>query len=173
MTINRKNIRLPPQNYIGRQAYFITICCDLRRPHLASAHVANRTIALLKECAASQFFFLHAYCAMPDHLHLLVEGSTTGANLLNFIRIFKLRTAFEFRKRHKCRLWEISFYDHILRKADSIEDVACYIWWNPARKGLCGLPSAFPHSGSQTIHWMQRAGQTPSWTPPWKDKEPI
>src|SRR6266481_9894571 len=30
----------------------------------------------------------------------------------------------------------MSYYDHILRPSDQIEDVACYIWWNPVRKNF-------------------------------------
>jgi putative transposase len=168
MMPHRKKTRLPSQNYIGHQAYFITICCDLRRPYLADATTARRVIALLHECAASQSFLLHFYCAMPDHVHLLVEGNIPNADVVNLIRTFKLRTAFEFRKRRGIRLWEMSFYDHILRHADAIEDVARYIWWNPVRKALCLSPEDFPYSGSQTTRWMQQPARVCSWTPPWK-----
>jgi len=110
---------------------------------------------------------------MPDHLHLLVEGNTHRSGLLNFMRVFKLRTAFEFRKSTNLRLWEMSYYDHILRRADALEAVACYIWWNPVRKQLCAAPAAFPYSGSNTIQWMQCSAKPPEWSAPWKPEEPI
>lgn len=177
MLVFRKGTRLPRENYIGRQAYFVTICCNMRQKHLAEPRVANRVIALLRECAAHQSFLLHAYCLMPDHLHLLAEGTSFQSNLIEFMRVFKLRAAFEFRQSHGLRLWEMSYYDHILRPSDPIEDVACYIWWNPVRKSLCSSPQEFPYSGSQTIPWMQRATHNTSWSAPWKSatpaKEPI
>ena len=105
---------------------------------------------------------------MPDHMHILVEGNNQEANVLEFVRIFKIRTAFEFRKDRKRPLWEKSFHDHVLRRADALEDVACYIWSNPVRKGLCSSPEEFPFSGSETIPWMRRVTQACSWTPPWK-----
>jgi len=116
---------------------------------------------------------LHAYCVMPDHMHILAEGRRPEANVLQFVRIFKIRTAFEFRKARKLRLWEKSFYDHILRRADAVEDVACYIWWNLVRKNLCSKPSEFAFSGCETISWIQRSTPSPKWAPPWKAKEPI
>src|SRR5271155_3797324 len=125
---SRKTIRLPSANYLGLQAYFVTICCDLRRPHLAQYAVANRAATVLHECAARQNFQLHAYCLMPDHLHLLAEGTTPQSNLREFVRVFKLRTSFEFRQSHNVPLWEMSYYDHILRRFDGLESVACYIW---------------------------------------------
>jgi hypothetical protein len=39
--------------------------------------------------------------------------------LLEFIRLFKQRTAFQFRKSHRRALWERSYYDHILRPCGS------------------------------------------------------
>src|SRR5882724_2727669 len=173
MPFNRKVPRLPHENYLGRVICFFTICCDLRRPHLADAAFASRAVSILKECAASTSFLLHAYCVMPDHVHILVEGNHSNADALQFVRIFKIRTAFEFRKARKLRLWEKSFHDHILRRADALEAVACYIWWNPVRKQLCAVPAAFPYSGSNTIQWMKSSAKPPEWSAPWKPEEPI
>ena len=172
MTIFRKNTRLPPENYIGPRTYFVTICCDMRQNHLAEPRMADRVVTLLREGAAHQSFLLHAYCLMPDHLHLLVEGTSPHSDLLEFMRVFKLRTAFEFRKTHGARLWEMSYYDHILRPSDPVEDVARYIWWNPVRKRLCSSPQEYLYSGSLTIPWMQRAMLHASWSAPWKGTNP-
>jgi len=87
----RKQIRLRPENYQGRQSYFVTVCCDSRRTYLGKAEIAERVITLLRECAAHASFLLHAYCVMPDHLHFLAEGTSGEANLPEFVRVFKLR----------------------------------------------------------------------------------
>lgn len=168
MTIHRKVARLPAQNYLGRQTYFVTICCDHRAPHLHEQTTAHGILALLQECAACHSFVLHAFCLMPDHLHVLAEGTRDRCDLPEFIRLFKQRTSFEFRKSHRRPLWERSYYDHILRPSDRVEDVACYIWWNPVRQKLCARPHEFPYSGSQTIHWIERSSTTTSWSAPWK-----
>jgi len=166
MTIHRHVARLPPENYLGRQTYFVTIYCDHQAPYVAEKTTAHHVLSLLLECAASHSYRLHAYCLMPDHLHILAEGAHDRCNLLEFIRLFKQRTAFQFRKSHRVALWESSYYDHILRPADQIEDVACYIWWNPVRKRLSTSPQEFPYSGSQTIDWIKRATSGTSWKPP-------
>ena len=167
---SRKPTRLAAANYLGQQAYFVTICCDLRRQHLADCGVAGRAAVLLHECAVRQGFQVHAYCLMPDHLHLLMEGMTPQSNLREFIRIFKLRTALEFRQSHHLPLWEMSYHDHILRRSDCLESVACYIWQNPVRKQLCESPKDFPFSGSRTIPWMQCSAVPVTWSPPWRAK---
>jgi putative transposase len=170
MPLHRRVARLPPQNYFGRQAYFVTICCDRRAPSLRDPATAQSVLALLLQCAATHSFLLHAYCVMPDHSHVLTEGLHDRSDLHEFIRVLKQRSAFAFRKSHSRRLWEMSYHDHILRPSDGIEDVACYIWWNPVRKKLCAHPQEFPFSGSQTIDWIKRSAAVPSWTPPWKTR---
>jgi hypothetical protein len=82
MTIHRRVARLPPENYLGRLTYFVTICCDHRAPYLREETTAERVLSLLLECAASHSYRLHAYCLMPDHLHILVEGAHDRCDLL-------------------------------------------------------------------------------------------
>ena len=167
MTIHRKTPRLRPEEYIGQKTCFVTICCDRREHYLGDSQIAAPVLQALLECAVRESFRLHAYCLMPDHLHFLAQGTDTHSNLLEFIRLFKQRTAFWFRKSAGKQLWEMGFYDYILRAADSIEGVAAYIWWNPMRKGLCAEPAEFPFSGSQTIHWIKNTDPQTPWSPPW------
>ncbi|MGB7844780.1 MAG: transposase [Candidatus Acidiferrum sp.] len=114
----------------------------------------------------------HAFCLMPDHLHLLAEGAHAHSDLREYIRLFKQHSAFELRKFSRNRLWEKSYYDYVLRPADSIESVACYIWWNPVRKHLCAFPREYPFTGSQTIDWMTHSAAASDWTAPWKVAAP-
>ena len=39
-----------------------------------------------------------AYVFMPDHLHLVVEGATAKTDLLTFVKKFKQRTGYLFKK---------------------------------------------------------------------------
>ena len=109
---------------------------------------------------------------MPDHLHFVAEGMEDTCDLVKFVNDFKQRTSYEYRQSHRRQLWQTRFHDHILRRADAVEDVACYIWMNPVRKGLCTDPSLYPLSGSQTIEWMKRCFSGTAWTPPWKADTP-
>jgi putative transposase len=168
VTVNRRVARLASGDYVGKQSYFVTVCCNRRAPHLGEPATAQRVIALLRECAAGHAFLLHAFCLMPDHAHVLVEGTHERSDLREFVRLFKQRSGFEFRKSRGEPLWEMSYYDHILRPAEQIEDVACYIWWNPVRKGLCSQPCEFPFTGSQTIEWMKRSLVGTAWRAPWR-----
>src|SRR5690348_5891561 len=111
MPIHPRVAPLASKKYIRRQSYLLTNFFYRRKPYLSDVRTAHRTLDPLSDCASKSSFVLHAYFLMPDHLHLLVEGSHDCANLLEFIRVFKSRTAFEFRKRSHRRLWEMSFHD--------------------------------------------------------------
>ena len=173
MPIKRKSTRLPQENYLGQRSYFITVCCDQRHPHLASPSSANMVISILLDVTHKQHFLVHAYCSMPDHLHFLIHAVAIDANLLRLMKEFKSRTAFRFKKDNNCQLWEMSYYDHILRHGDAIEDVACYIWNNPVRKNLCLRPQEYLFSGSQTIDWIKSLRDGKPFAPPWKSNRPV
>jgi putative transposase len=168
----RKNIRLAAENYIGRRWYFVTVCREKRQRIFRDAAHAEWLTQHLRDAAAKHAFKVHAYCIMPDHLHLLVEGSKDSSNLLAFMAEFKQQTAKEWRKLYRSTLWQKKFYDHILRRASSPETVAWYIWMNPVRKGLCQEPQQYPHSGSFTVDWKGRPQPAEAWAPPWKQKMP-
>jgi REP-associated tyrosine transposase len=172
MPANRKNTRLPPARYRGRQSYFLTSCTDRRFPHLAPQTTAENVQRILMECALKHSFLLHAFCLMPDHVHILAAGTSSTSDAREFIHLFKQRTAFEFRRTNNGRLWEKSYYDYILRPGDSIESIACYIWWNPVRKNLCPDPAHFAFSGSHTIDWIRCCANGNLGSAPWKSRAP-
>jgi putative transposase len=164
----RKPLRLPAAHYLGRRIYFVTMGTENRAAFFADHSTGHWALEQLLAIAANYDFTLHAYCAMPDHLHFLSEGLSNTCDWVKFVNTFKERTAYQFRKTHGNRLWQMRYYDHILRPKEALEDPACYIWWNPVRKGLCDTPNLYPLSGSQTIDWMKRSSATTRWTPPWK-----
>jgi putative transposase len=105
----------------------------------------GRLVATCLECLASSAsrygFEVVAYCFMPDHVHVLVAGSH-DASLGRFVQHFKQATG-------HCHpgLWQRSYYDHILRQEEDLEDVARYIWANPVRAGMVEHMLAYPYSG--------------------------
>jgi putative transposase len=168
VSFQRKKIRLPASRYTGKQIYFVTLCCEDRRPIFANESLGHRLAAELSGAAAQEGFAIHAYCVMPDHFHLLAEGLNDECDLIRFVSFFKQQTGFAYQKRFGRELWQSRYYDHVLRKAQATEAVAWYIWMNPVRKGLCSAPQDYPLSGSQTIDWRSRCTAAPSWSPPWK-----
>ena len=102
-----------------------------------------------------------SYCFMPDHLHLLLSGDKTSS-LKDFMRAFKQKSSFHFKKTSGKALWQRSYYDHILRKEEDIREIALYIFRNPIRKGLVSRIRDYPFLGSDVFdcNLLEEDGQT-------------
>ena len=168
MSFQRKKIRLPASRYTSKQIYFVTLCCDGRRPVFTAESLGHWLVKELLNSAAQEGFAIHAYCVMPDHVHILVEGLIETCDLVRFVSSFKQLNGFSYEMKNARLLWQSRYYDHILRKAVAAHAVAWYIWLNPVRKGLCSAPQDYPLSGSLTMDWKSRCTSAHTWLPPWK-----
>jgi putative transposase len=165
----RKNIRLPKREYLGTKIYFLTICCEKRVPLFADAERARLIVGAIRDCAEKTGFRLHAYCVMPDHVHVLAEGSSKDSDGATFVRRFQQKAGFLLRDGKTARIWQRSYYDHILRSAEDCDTVAWYIWMNPVRKGIVQVAWEYEFSGSETVEWPpSNCGVNEGWAPPWK-----
>jgi len=143
-----KRPRLRDFDYIGPYAYFLTILTKKRDAHFKEAQIVSHLINILLETAKSEGFDVLAYCFMPDHLHILVMGRDGKSDLKRFMGLFKQKAGYWFKKINNKSLWHISYYDHVLRKEESIESVITYMLENPVRKGLVLDFKEYPFSWS-------------------------
>jgi putative transposase len=142
----RKKIRLPLPVYKQGHAFFITISTHQKYPWFRQHfRLCETAIKLMRDLAFANGIKIYAWCIMPDHIHLLLQGK----EIIGFIRLFKGKMTPEARsidpKRH---LWQRSFYDHALRKEESLSDIVCYIWENPVRAAIVENPLDYSWSGS-------------------------
>jgi len=140
--------RLPSPLYSGTKRYFITINTYGReRIFVNDYNFQSVKNVLVKTCENGRFL-LWAFCFMPDHVHLFLEGIKIDSDLQRFIKIFKQMSGYTFKKQTGKKLWSTSFYDHILRKEECAVEVIKYILNNPVRKGLVSLWYEYSYSGS-------------------------
>ena len=139
--------RLANYEYAGTQWYFVTINTADRKSAFSDASLASSVIDTLASTAADTGFELLAYCLMPNHLHMLASGLRDDSNLGRFLQRFKQLTGFYYKQATGQQLWHRSYYDHILRKEESAEDIAAYIWHNPVRAGLSVEAASYAFSG--------------------------
>ena len=85
---------------------------------------------------------------MPDHVHVLVYGTSLQADLKAFMIHFKKLTGFSYRRETGFKLWQAGYHDHILRGEETTETVARYILENPLRAGLSVTFGEYPFAGS-------------------------
>jgi len=99
------------------------------------------------QTAADQRFAVPAYCLMPDHAHLLVEGTTAASDLRRFVSRFKQQTGFTFAAQRGARLWQDGYHDRIPRRRSDADDRSLHS--RESRQGrLVARFDEYPHSGS-------------------------
>jgi REP-associated tyrosine transposase len=147
--------RLSAWTYRGPHRYFLTFCCNHRRAVFVDAEVVAVALEQILRSATRHAFAVIAYCFMPDHLHLLIEGRDDASSLIAFARDIKQRTGYRWRGKADGVLWQDGYYERVLRGDEQTLSVAKYILENPVRAGLVREPGDYPHAGSLVFTWPQ------------------
>ena len=116
--------------------YFVKLSTDGSEPFLVDRTLVGDLLKILRDQSEISDFFVWAYCFMPDHLQLLVEGRCRGADMSRFLSGFKRRSDWLFRQRRRRRLWRQDCRKLALKEADPILSVARFIFENPVRRGI-------------------------------------
>ena len=95
--------------------YFLTICSKDRARVFLDEAIAKSTIDQFLIAATAEAFAVLAYCLMPDHLHLLVEGTTDQSNLRQFVKRAKQHSGAMFALANGRPLWQEGYFDRVLR----------------------------------------------------------
>ena len=146
LPVRKRPARLACFDYVGPCRYFVTLCTAGKRPVFAHSFDYTLTLGILSRVAGRFGIDVLTYCFMPDHLHLLLEG-TENTDLKEFIRVFKQMTSY-YCNDDSGILWQRSYYDRILRRDEDSVAVARYILNNPVRRELVEAVTDYPYSGS-------------------------
>jgi REP element-mobilizing transposase RayT len=112
-----------------------------RAPVFANPHYADMACWILRQRRD-----LLAFCLLPDHLHLLVRD---GTQLVARIGAFKAYSTKLLRDLgHLERVWQHSFWDHVLGPNERLRDVAGHILASPVRAGLVDDPALYRYQSS-------------------------
>ena len=85
---------------------------------------------------------------MPDHVHLLLEGTAEDSHLPPFVARAKQHAALEFSIKFRYCLWQPGFHERVLRDDEPTFEVIRYTINNPVRAGLVDDPRHYPFWGS-------------------------
>src|SRR6476646_9945579 len=136
--------------YLGFYRYFLTIC-TFNRIHAFDREPTVRMATMqLSRTADERGIEVIAYCFMPDHAHVLMQGKYASADFREFVRLFKRRSSYEWKRTHRTMLWQRSYFEHVLRDDEDTIAVARYILENPVRAGLVTQIEDYPYLGSMT-----------------------
>jgi len=144
--------RLKDLSYRGHYRYFITIRSHDFTRRFVNDDVVGKALATLKIVADKECFSVWAYCFMPDHVHLLVEGLDSHADMRRFVSLFKQKTGYWYRRTYNERLWSSNYYEHVLRDDEATIAAVKYIIRNPVRRGLAEDYDNYPYSGSFVLN---------------------
>ena len=135
-------------NYVGLHRYSLTFCTDRRRHLFRTPVVVGPVLAQISRAATENQFAVIAYCFMPDHLHLLIEGRSDESDCKRFIARAKQYSGFYYAKARHGVLWQRYGFEHVLGDEELSVVVARHILENPIRAGIVQRVEDYPFAGS-------------------------
>jgi putative transposase len=121
--------------------YFLTICCRVRHQNqLALDSVARELFETVSYRNQKQIWFAQVFLLMPDHAHALISFPRSGKSIKSILSQWKEWTAKQVRID-----WERDFFEHRLRREESLQQKADYILNNPVRAGLVQNTEDWPY----------------------------
>ncbi len=130
-----------PQVTSTRGTFFVTAITANRRRLFQTETNANLFLDILQHYRTQGLYKLHAYVAMPDHVHLLL----TTDNLPNAMK--HIRGGFSRRLASKLDVWQRGYVDHHVVTREEFEIRRTYIHQNP---------SCPPHHPTQRVPLLLR-----------------
>ncbi len=147
---DKKIIRLQNYDYSANGAYFITICTH-NREHLFGSVGADSISARMVKKVYGEIIGKYDNVSspisvvMPNHFHsiIIIERNDTEVvpSISKIVQEFKRYTTCEYIKLVKNgilkpfdkRIWQRSFYDHIIRNENDFNEIWMYIENNPLK----------------------------------------
>ena len=150
----RKHPRLDNFDYSSNGAYFVTICTQDRKCVLSRTtgsqtansesgveytnfgRIAEQQLLLLPQ--RYSYLSVDNYVIMPNHIHALfvlgdfTAGASPRPTLMDIVCTYKSLTARECKKHGLTgKLFQSSFYEHVIRCQTDYDEVFNYITENP------------------------------------------
>jgi putative transposase len=144
-----KNQRLDPTLYSRAGIIcFVTIRAHANQSPFLREDLNRMLLDTLREEQGRQDCSVFTYCLMPDHLHFLVSPRRDGTSVLTFSDQYKGKsTNRSWKLGWQGKLWELRYYDHIVRAEEDLAAIAEYILNNPVRRGIADAKGEWPWSG--------------------------
>ena len=150
--IRQKTHRLPRDAYHGEVTVAFTVCVEKKRPLFIDTSVVDLFVRFLISAIKKNDSMALIYCFMPEHVHLILQGTTFSANVWRAIVDFKQQSGFWLGEHRQMYRWQRGFFDHIIRQNEDLSAQIRYISQNPIRRGLVQAWDEYPYTGAHGIH---------------------
>ena len=157
----RKNVRLKEYNYSSNGSYFITLCVQDKKKFLSKVRVGaihespeveltkyGLTVREVIETVEERFNVkIDEYVIMPNHVHIIItinenveraihesplrESRSLISKIVGYIKMNSSKVIHKFDK--DLKLWQRSYYDHIIRNDAYYLEKYNYIHNNPLK----------------------------------------
>ena len=123
-------------------------CCALAHPDVAQ-YVQNAFLHFHGER-----YYLHAWCIMPNHVHVLIEPLVDLAGIVQGWKSYTARWVLGKNEQLALKiptsgqLWMREYWDRYIRDAGHYQRAVEYIHQNPVKAGLCHCAEAWPWSSA-------------------------
>ena len=153
----RKPNRLGYYDYGQPGSYFVTLCTRNRIPLFEMEPIVGNGLRAVPRPPQNQIIrkwiretqnkfpniVIDKYVIMPDHLHIIVtiRERHTGRSLPDIMQFFKTMTTNDYIRGVKAgflvpfdkKLWQKSYYDHVIRNQQDYDETWQYIENNPTK----------------------------------------
>ncbi len=134
-----------------RTPIFVTVPTKDTRPALVP-QLAPILKAVLFDKADRFGIALHAYCIMPDHVHIVCSVVSDQGDFEKFITTFKREVSRQAHSQgHADFRWQRSYWDEHARRENDVREMIKYVLANPVRRGLCDNWEEWPWS--EFVSW--------------------
>jgi putative transposase len=156
----RRHPRLAGYDYRTAGYYFVTVCTQHRLPLFGAVDAGRMRLSaggVMVQATWHDVVRIHpgvaidAEVTMPDHVHALVvleDDPRRTLSLSDVLHRYMSLTTKRYAQgvrnhgwpRYDGRLWQESFYDHVIRRDEELDAVRHYIEDNPLRWELQRTP---------------------------------
>jgi putative transposase len=152
--MKRKNsLRLKDYDYSLPGPYFFTICTFTRKEIFKEQDIRDKVIEVFKNLAGKLGVTIHAIVVASNHIHGIVTLPDDKRIILwQYIGMAKVRITQTIIGQDatlslplRDRIWQRSFYEHVIRDEEDFSEKAQYIVNHPIKevgKHICGMALA-------------------------------
>lgn len=132
-----------PRIWYPGATYHITARGNRRDPIFHDHQDYQRYINLIKLCMEEIPFSIHAYCLMPNHIHLLLETEDKPPGTI--IKFIHTRYAIYFNKRYELtgHVFQGRFHANLVKTDDYFLIASKYIHLNPVEAKIVYKPEHY------------------------------
>jgi len=99
--------------------------------------------------AARNWYRLHAWVVMPNHVHVVMTPQGAFSEIMRWLKWTTARRSNRVLDRTGMPFWQDESFDHWIRDQQEFERIVQYVEWNPVKAGLVECAEEWPWSSAK------------------------